>query len=259
MASRAIWKAVIVAGKAKVPVKLYSAVHEHTIHFRLLHETDHAPVQQKMIDSESGEEVPSSGIRKASPAGRNRLVMLEDEELESIEPKDSRDIEVTRFVDPADIDHRWYERAYWLGPDGDSGAYFAAAEALRQKKKEGVAKWVMRKKHYIGALREDGGYLVLIALRYAEEVIDSEALPRPQGRALDAREIKMGEQLVETLSGHFDPAAYRDEYRDRVMDLINTKARGRKPKLQTFRPKETKEGALAAALEASLAGRKKVA
>ena len=258
-AARAIWKAVIVVGKTKLPVKLYSAVKEHTIHFRLLHKTDLQPVQQKMIDSETGDAVESKDIHKASPVGRNRLVMLEDEDLESIAPKDSRDIEITRFVDPDAIDHRWYERAYWLGPDGDASAYFAAAEALRRKKKEAVVKWVMRKKHYIGALREDGGYLVLIALRYAEEVIDASALPAPQGRALQPKEIAMGEQLVETLAGEFDPAAFHDEYRDRVMDLINTKAKGRKPKLTTFKPKKTSDDALTAALSASLAGRKKVA
>ncbi len=259
MAARAIWKAVIVAGGVKLPVKLYSAVQEHTIHFRLLHKTDLAPVQQKMIDSESGEAVSSKDIHKASPVGRNRLVKLEDDELEAIAPKDSRAIEITRFVDPDAIDHRWYERAYWLGPDGDSAAYFAAAEALRKKGKEGVAKWVMRKKHYIGALREDGGYLVLITLRYAEEVIDASALPAPQGRPLQSKEIAMGEQLVKTLAGKFDPAAFRDEYRDRVMDLINTKAKGRKPKLTTFKPKKTSDDALTAALQASLSGRKKVA
>ena len=258
MAARAIWKASIVVGKTKLAVKLYSGVQEHTIHFRLLHKTDLAPVQQKMIDSDTGDPVESKDIRKASPVGRSRMVMLEDEELESIAPKDSREIEVTRFVDPSAIDHRWYERAYYLGPDGDTAAYFAAAEALRKKKKEGVAKWVMRKKHYIGALREDGGYLVLIALRYAEEVIDADALPRPGGRPLQAKEIAMGEQLIETLAGKFDPAAFRDEYRDRVMDLINAKAKGRKPKLATFKPKKTSDDALTSALAASLR-RKKVA
>lgn len=258
MAARAIWKGVVRIGSAKLPVKLYSAVQDQTIHFRLLHASDHQPVQQKMIDADNGEPVESKEVRKAFPLGRGRLLMLGEDDLAKLEPKESRDIEVTRFVDPTQIDHRWYERAYYLGPDGDTAAYFAAAEALRKKKKEGVAKWVMRKKHYIGALREDGGYLVLIALRYAEEVIDADALPRPGGRPLQAKEIAMGEQLIETLAGKFDPAAFRDEYRDRVMDLINAKAKGRKPKLATFKPKKTSDDALTSALAASLR-RKKVA
>ena len=259
MAERAIWKGVIHIGTLKVPVKLYSAVHDTTIHFRLLHRSDHAPVQQKMVDSETGEEVESKQIQKAFPTGRNRLVKLDREELEQIEPKPSRDVQVTRFVNAGDIDHRWYERAYYLGPDGDAKAYFAAAEALRTKEKEGVAKWVMRKRHYIGALRERDGYLVLIALRHAEEVIDADALPRPAGRPLQQRELAMGQQLIEALAGTFDPAAFRDEYRNRVMDLINAKARGRKPKVATFKPRKTSEDALSKALEASLTKRGKVA
>lgn len=262
LAARAIWKGVIVIGKAKLPVKLYSAVHEHTVHFRLLHKTDHAPVQQRMVEPDSGEAVEAKEIQKAWPVGRHQLVMLEDSELESIEPKPSRDIKVTRFVSTGAIDHRWYERPYLLGPDGsDKGDYFAIAEALRSKEKEGVARWVMRKKEYVGSLREESGYLVLIALRHAEEVIDVDSLPKPQGRPLQKREIAMAEKLIDTLSGTFDPEQFRDEYHDRVMDLINAKAHGRKPKIQKFHPRKTREDALEKTLEASLAaaGRRSVA
>ncbi|MGZ4779821.1 MAG: non-homologous end joining protein Ku [Thermoanaerobaculia bacterium] len=257
MAARAMWKGVVRIGGTKLPVKLYSAVQDHTIHFRLLHKTDEAPVKQQMVDSETGDAVDFKDAKKAFPVMRNRMVLIEKEEIEKLEPKESRDIEVKRFVDPADIDHRWFERAYYLGPDGDSGAYFALAEALKKKNKEGVARWVMRKKDYVGALREHDGYLVLIVLRYAEEVVDSSALPRPEGRPLLAKEIAMGEQLVEALAGEFDPSQFRDEYRDRVMDLIRTKERGGKVKVTTFRPKKTADDALTGALAASLSGLRK--
>lgn len=253
MAARAIWKGVVRIGSAKLPVKLYSAVQDQTIHFRLLHASDHQPVQQKMIDAENGEPVESKEVRKAFPLGRGRLLMLGDEDLEKLEPKESRDIEVTRFVDPAQIDHRWYERAYYLGPDGDSKDYFAAADALEKKKKEGVARWVMRNRQYVGALRSDGGYLMLIVLRYADEVIDVDSLPKPSGRPLQKKEVAMAEQLVSALSGRFDPSEYRDEYRARVMDLIKTKERGGKPKVTAFRPKKQKEDQLDDVLAASLA------
>ena len=252
--ARAIWKGVIRIGSAKLPVKLYSAVHEHTIHFRLLHKTDRAPVQQEMVDAESGKPVDQSAVRLAYPLSKNRLVVLEDDELEQLEPKASRDIEISRFVDPSEIDHRWYERAYFLGPDGDEDAYFAAAGALEQKQKEGVAHWVMRKKEYVGALRAENGYLALITLRNADEVIDVESLPQPSGRPLAKNEVAMAEQLVNALAAKWDPSKFRDEYRDRVMDLIEAKARGRKPKIATFRPRRTEESALSDALEASLAG-----
>ena len=252
--ARAIWKGVITIGTTKLPVKLYSAVQDRTVHFRLLHKADKAPVKQKMVNSETGEEVDQKETQKAFPLGRGRLVMLDEEELESIEPPPSRDIEVGRFVNPADIDHRWYERAYYLGPDGDTAGYFAMAEALERKKKEGVAQWVMRKKEYVGSLTSKDGYLMLITLRHAEEVVDAEALKPPAGRALQQKEIAMAEQLVSALTSSFDPAQYRDEYRARVMELIETRARGGKVQLKVFRPKKTDENRLASALEASLAG-----
>jgi DNA end-binding protein Ku len=258
MAARAMWKGTLKIGKSKLNVKLYSAVQDHTIHFRLLHATDHAPVKQQMVDSDTGEPVEYKDAQKAFPVMRNRMVLIEKEELAKLEPKESRDIEVKRFVDTADIDHRWYERAYYLGPDGDATAYFALAEALEKKNKEGVARWVMRKKDYVGALRVHEGYLALIVLRYAEEVIDASALQAPGGRALDKKELAMGEQLVSALAGKFDPEQFRDEYRDRVMDLINTKARGGKVKVQKFRPKKASDDdALTNVLAASLSGMRK--
>ncbi len=254
MAARAIWKGVIVIGRQKLPVKLYSAVQDRTIHFRLLHRTDQAPVKQKLVDADSGREVGEGAVRKAFPVTRNQLVALDDKELEDLEPEPSRDIEISRFVDPQDIDHRWYERAYFIGPDSDSGDYFAIAEALTRKKKEGVAHWVMRGKSYLGALRPEGPYLMLITLRYADEIVDASSLEAPGGRGLDKREMSMAERLVEALAGRFDPSEYRDEYRARVMELVETKEKGGSVKVKKFRPRPTKESALANALEASLAG-----
>lgn len=257
VAARAIWKGVVKVGSTSLPVKLYSAVQDHTIHFRLLHRTDKQPVKQQLIDADSGEPVDYKETKKAFPIARSRLVVFDTGELEKLEPKDSRDIEITRFVNPADIDHRWYERAYYLGPDGNSTAYFAAAEALARKKKEGVAKWTMRKKEYIGALRAEDGYLMLITLRHAEEVIDVESLEPPSGRALQQKEIAMAEQLLTALEDEFDPTQWEDTYRTRVMELIEAKSKGRKPKVAAFRPRKTDDDALGKALEASLSGMRK--
>lgn len=259
MAARAIWKGIIHIGTLEVPVKLYSAVQDHTVRFRLLHKTDKTPVRQELVSSESGEVVEYKDVRKAFPLTRGRMVVLENEELESLEPEDSRDVEITRFVDPDEIDHRWYERAYYLGPDGDSKAYFAAAAALEKKGKEGVARWVMRDRAYVGALRAEDGYLMLIALRHADEIIDAESLKPPGGRELQKRELEMAEQLLGALHGEFDPSQFKDEYRARVLDLVEAKAAGKKPKVVAFRPKKVKEEDIADALEASLAGAKRKA
>ncbi|MFP5247723.1 MAG: Ku protein, partial [Thermoanaerobaculia bacterium] len=168
MAARAMWKGVLKIGTTSVPVKLYSAVTEKTVRFRLLHKTDHEPVKQKLVSSDSGDVVEYQEVKKAYPLTRGRMVLLEKEELEELEPDDSRDIEITRFVDTGEIDPAWYERAYWLGPDnGGTKAYFAAVAALEKKGKEGVARWVMRDKEYVGALRVEDGYLSLITLRHA--------------------------------------------------------------------------------------------
>ena len=254
MAARAIWKAVLRVDNLEVPVKLYSAIQDKSVHFRLLHRKDHAPVSQEMVSSDTGKPVAKEEVRKAYPLDSARLVRLEPEELESLEPTPSRDIELVRFVKPAEIDHRWYERAYYLGPDGDDASYFAAAEALGKKKLEGLARWVMRKKSYVGALRSEDGYLMLISLRHAEEVVAASSLDAPEGRALDKREIAMGAQLINALAGEFDPAEFEDTYRRRVMELVETKASGGTVKLKAFRPKKTDEDALTDALEASLAG-----
>jgi DNA end-binding protein Ku len=259
MAARAIWKGVVKIGTLSVPVKLYSAVQDRKVHFRLLHKTDHEPVKQRLVSADSGDEIEYQTVRKAFPITRGRMIMLESEDLEKLEPEDSRDIAITRFVEPAEIDHRWYDRAYYLGPDGDQKGYFAAAAALGNKEKQGVARWVMRDKEYVGALIAEDGYLVLITLRHAEEIIASDALKPPGGRELAQRELDMAEQLLSALSGTFDPAEYRDEYRARVMELVEAKSKGHKPKVVAFRPKKQKEDQLADALEASLAGVKKPA
>ena len=259
MAARAIWKGVVKVGTLEVPVKLYSAVQDKKVHFRLLHKTDHEPVKQQLVSDDSGDLVEYQSVKKAFPVSRGRMILLEPEELEKLEPVDNRDIEVTRFVDPEEIDHRWYERAYWLGPDGDEKAYFAAAAALEKKNKEGVAKWVMRDREYVGALRVEDGYLILITLRHADEIIAAEALKPPGGRELSQRELQMAEHLLTALHGDFEPEQFKDEYRARVMELVETKAAGKKPKVVAFRPKKQKEDQLADALEASLAGMKKPA
>jgi DNA end-binding protein Ku len=257
MAARAIWKGVVKAGTQSVPVKLYSAVQqERSVHFRLLHKSDHQPVKQQLVSAESGEVVEFASVRKGYPVDRGRMVLLEKEELETLEPEDSRDIEITRFINPETLDDRLYERPYFLGPDGNTKAYFAVVAALEKKKKEGIARWVMRDKEYVGALRAENGYLMLITLRHADEILDADALKPPGGRDLLQRELQMAEQLIEALHGTFEPEKYRDQYRARVLDLVETKAAGRKPKVVAFRARKQKEETLADALEASLAGMK---
>lgn len=255
--ARAIWKGVIRFEDVDVPVKLYSAVQDQKVRFRLLDARRKAPVSQRMVNPDTDEPVAHEDVVRGWETDDGAFVLLDDDELATLEPEPSRDIEVKRFVDPAEITHQWYDRPYYLGPDGDDEAYFALAQALEAEGREGVARWVMRKKEYAGALRAVGGHLLLITLRSAAEVVDAAALEPPAGRELDARELKMAEQLVDALAGEFEPPAFRDEYRDRVHTFIEKKAKGGTVEVKKFRPKRAADpDSLADVLAASVKGAK---
>jgi DNA end-binding protein Ku len=256
MAARAIWKGRIRFGDVDVPVKLYSAVQDRSVRFRLLHEKDMEPVKQQMVNPETGKVVPYEDVQRAFRTDDGDLVMLDADELAELEPEASRDIEITRFVEPEVITHQWYDRPYFLGPDDDDDAYFALVEALRRQKREGVARWVMRKKEYVGALRPEGDHLMLMTLRHAGEVIEASVLKPPGGRALDEREVKMAAQLVAALEDELDMTAFRDEYRDRVLELVEAKAEGKVVKFPAA-PKKQTEKSLASMLEQSVKELKK--
>lgn len=258
MAARAIWKGVLQVGEQQVPVKLYSAIEDRTVRFRLLHKKDHAPVKQAMVDADTDEVIPSENILRGFFTDEGDAVLIGKEELDALEPQASRDIDVEYFVPPGTIAYRHYLRPYLLGPDGDDKAYKALAEALESSNQEGFARWVMRKKQYIGALSVYQGYLMLVTLRYHQEVVDLDSVQAPKGKALDDRELKMAAQLVEMLAEDFDAAAYHDEYRKQVLQLIETKAQG--GKVKTLRPKKKKPtDDLSKALEASLKASEKSA
>jgi DNA end-binding protein Ku len=256
MAGRAIWKGELKIGSAKIPVKLYSAVADRTVRFHLLDDKHLMRVKQHMVDPDSSEEVTNAEVRKGYEIAPGKFVILSDEDLQSLEPKPSRDIEVSEFVPPESINQQWYERPYYLGPDGDVAAYFALAQALENREREGIARWVMRNKPYIGALRSQDGYLVLVTLRNAAEVISASELPKPAGRTPSAKELNMAKQLVGMLEGEFNASEFEDEYRKRVMEFIERKAKGHKPKLHAVKTKR-KTTSLDSVLAKSLVSLKK--
>ena len=237
MSARAIWKGELKLDSTRIPVKLYSAVQDQTVRFHILEEKSKARVKQHMVEADSGKEVPREEIQKGFEVEPGTFVIVEDEELAKLEPEASREIEVKEFVPPKAIPPEFYDRPYYLGPDGDVTAYFALAQALQNQEREGIARWVMRKQAYVGAVRAQDDYLVLYTLRHVEEVLSAKDLPRPAGRAPDKKELSMARQLVELLKGEFDPKDYQDEYRERVMEFIEKKARGHKPKLQLVKTK----------------------
>jgi DNA end-binding protein Ku len=256
MAARAIWKGELKIGSGKVPVKLYSGVTDRTVHFHILDDKHLARVKQHMVSPDTGEEVATEEIQKGYEIEPGKFVLLEDKELEALEPKPSREIEIAEFVPTAAVSQQWYERPYYLAPDGDEKAYFALAAALNKTDREGIAHWVMRNKAYVGALRAEGEYLMLVTLRNAEEVISASDLPKPAGRAPTQKELSMARQLVELLEDEFNPADYKDEYRQRVMEFIEHKAKGKAPRLRAVKSKR-KSSSLDSVLAKSLASLRK--
>jgi DNA end-binding protein Ku len=251
MAARAMWKATLNFGKESLPVKLYSAVEDRSLRFHMLEEKTQARITQKLVDPDTSEEIPREKTQKGYEIDRGVYVLLSPEDLQAAEPPKSDEISITRFVPPSAVGPEWYQRPYYLSPDGKDADYFAFAKALEQENRLGIAKWVMRKKRYVGALRSHDGYLMLITLRWVEELVSGEELPKPTGRPLDPKELKMAEQLILALEGEFKPEEFRDEYRDRVMKLIDSKAHGQPVKLEVVKKKEPVDS-VAESLAASL-------
>lgn len=255
MMARALWKGQLMLGKHEVPVKLYSAIEDRKVHFRLLHEKDAAPVEQHIVRKDTGKDVPKEDRRKAYALTRETAVILQPEDLQKLEPPESREIQLCRFVPAALLNDQWYDRPYYLGPDGDEDSYFALVEALERKKVLGIARWVMRKKRYLGALSLMNGHLIMTTLRRAEQVLSFSNVEPTKASSPQESELKLAEQLVSSITGDFEPEQWQDEYRKRVQQLIDAKVRGKK--LVPLKPKrKAPEMSLADTLKASLAASK---
>jgi len=256
MPARAIWKGVVTFEDVRVPVKLYSAVEDRRVHFNLLHDQDMTPIKQKMTEPLSDKDVELSAARRGVEIDPGRFVLISDEEIAALQPPESRDIRIEKFVPVGQVTHPWYDRPYYLGPDEDDRLYWVLAQALEAEGKEGIARWSMRRRDYVGTLGLHKNYLMLITARRLDEVVPASELALPAGRKLDAREVRMAQQLVEALEDKFDPSNFRDEYRDRVMALIERKAKGER--IELIRPEaKPATGSLTDALEASLKAAKR--
>ncbi len=257
MAARAIWKGNLVLGEHEVPIKMYSAVQDQAVHFHLLHDQDLTPVEQRIVRKDNGREVPKEQQRKAFPLDDQRAVILEPDELAQLAPESDRAIHLLRFVPRDALGDAWFDRPYYLGPDEKGDAdYFALAGALAGKERIGIARWVMRDKRYVGALAVgDDGYLRMTTLRRSEQVLDVPAIRPDQARTPSPAEIKLAEQLVDSITGPFAPEEWHNEYRERLHELIEAKAKGAKLKLVAAKPKEATSD-LAETLRASLAAAK---
>jgi DNA end-binding protein Ku len=256
--ARAIWSGSISFGLLNVPVKLYSAVSKQTVRFRELREGDSSRIRHKRVAEDDGEEVPYEKIVKGYEITPDQYVIVSRDELEEIAPERTRAIEIKDFVDLDEIDPIYFEHPYYLGPDkGAERAYQLLVRAMEDQRKVAIARFVLRNKEHLAAIRPMDGALTMATMRFADEVVSpddlDDVLPEKQAK-VEKRELDMAKQLIESLSTDFDATQYEDEYREKLLDLIERKAKGEEVvAAPTEEPKPTKAPDLMAALEDSLA------
>lgn len=255
---RAIWSGAISFGLVNVPVKLYSAVSRKTVRFHQLNGDTQSRIQQKRVDAQSGEEVPYERIVKGYEVSPDRYVVIEPEELEALDPEKTRTIDILDFVDEDEIDPIFYDHPYYLVPGaGAEKAYRLLLDAMEEAGKVAIAKVVIRSKESLVAIRPAGDALTMSTMLFHDEVVPVDRLDElPQAdkaTKTTKRELDMAEQLIASLTSEFDPEKYRDEYRERVLDLIERKAEGEEIAVTAAPAEEAKPVPdLMAALEASI-------
>jgi DNA end-binding protein Ku len=255
--ARAIWSGAISFGLVNVPVKLYTATSPKTVRFHQISAKTGARVKQKRVDSSTGEEVAYEDIVKGYELSPDRYVMIEPEELEALDPQATRTIDIEEFVDLSEIDPIYYDHSYYLAPTaGGAKAYRLLLDAMREAGKVGLGRVVIRSKQQLCALRPTGQVLALTTMLFGDEVLPADRLDELDSiadAAASERELRMAEQLIASLSAEFEPEKFHDEYRERVLELIEAKAAGQP--IEVPAPAEEPAAApdLMAALEASLA------
>jgi DNA end-binding protein Ku len=256
--ARAIWSGTISFGLLNVPVRLYSAVARRSIALREIRDSDSARIKHRRVAEGTEEEVPYENIVKAFELSPGQYVPLSKDEMTALAPEKTRAIDVLDFVDIEEIDPMYFDSPYYLGPaEGAEKAYSLLAAAMESSGKAAIARFVFRNKEHLAAIRPADGVLTLTTMRFHDEVVPPSELDDalPDGKPKVAkREREMAEQLIDSLSTKFKPSAYRDEYREQLLALIERKAEGKEivaPEAEA--PKATKAPDLMAALEESIA------
>jgi len=257
--ARPVWSGAISFGLVQIPVKLYPAVSSRTVAFHQLDSKTKSRIKQLRVSAETGEEVPYTQIVKGYELSSGEYVEISEEELSALDPKAAKTIDLDEFVDLVDIDPIFFDKAYYLAPDKAPKPYALLVQAMEESGKVGIAHFVMRTKQYLAAIRATDGVLVLSTMVYADEVNDpTQILDIDDAISVEVseKELTMARQLVDSLSAEFDPAKFRDTYREAVVGLIEAKAAGN----EIVAPKVEEEQAvvvdLMAALEASVSAAK---
>jgi DNA end-binding protein Ku len=253
--SRPVWTGSISFGLVSIPVRLFTAVQEKRIAFRSLHDQDKVPIKQKRYCPADGKEVHAEHIVKGYEIEKDQYVIVRQDELDAVAPKVTRAIEIQDFVGIDEIDPMYFDRTYYVVPKPEGmRPYRLLLEALAKKQKVGIAKVVMFGKEYLAALRALGNTLCLETMHFGDEVVPAARIAAVDSKTkVDPRELKIAEQLVDSLTTEFKPSAYHDEYREAVLKMIEQKAKGEEVVTRPEADKAPPKGRdLMAALEASL-------
>ena len=255
---RAIWSGAISFGLVNVPIKLFTATSQRDVRFHQLHDKDGARIQQKRVCSKDGEEVPMEHIVKGYEVSRDTYVIITPDELDALDPKASRTIDILDFVDLDEIDPVYFDSTYYMVPEkGAAKAYALLLEAMRKSNKVAIARVVLRQKQHLVALRPLKNALSMETMLYADEVVGTETLEGlPEDVTVTDRELAMAQQLIDSLADDFKPERYKDDYRERVMEMIERKAVGQEIVVGEEEEEQAPVVDLMAALEASLAAAK---
>jgi DNA end-binding protein Ku len=254
--ARALWKGSIAFGLVNIPVELHSAVREWRPRFRMLHADDRSPVKFERVCAREGKPVAWEELVKGYEYEKGRFVVLTREDFRQAALEKTRTVDIRNFVEPADIDDRFFESSYYLLPvKGGERAYALLREAIRQTGRVGIATIVLRDAQHLAALEVVKDAMVLTLMRYAEELVDDSEYTFPPAKDVRKAELDMARTLVENLADKWDPSQYTDEYRENLMKIIKAKMKGKEPKLVEHEEPQTAEVVdLMERLRQSLAG-----
>jgi DNA end-binding protein Ku len=251
MPSRSLWRGSISFGLVNVPVRLYSAVREHKLRFHFIHEPDGSPIGYQKVCKAEDEAVPDEEIVKAYEVSKDEFVTMTDEDFEAAQIEGHHTIDITDFVPAEDIDPIYFAKSYLVGPDdGAEKVYRLLVRAMEQTELAAIAKFVMRDRQYLGALRVRDGVITLEQLYFADEINPLDEL-RPSGVSVDKRELQMATQLIDSFTGDWKPEKYEDTYRKQLLKVIDAKRKGREIR-RPPEPEEEEAPDLMAALRASV-------
>ena len=254
--ARALWSGSLSFGLVNVPVQLFSAVRDQDLHFRQLHEKDGSPIETRRFCSKEDEEVSFEEVGHAYEPDDGEQVVLTDEELATAAPRKTRTIDVEAFVDLGDVDPIYFDHPYFLLPEGEAQgtrrAYQLLVDVMEQTDRAALGRFVMRTKEYLVAVRVRDGLLSLTTMRFHDEVRPTKGIPGG-GRKPAKEKLDQAVALIEAMSVDWDPARYEDQYRSRLLEVIERKKKGRKITVPDDADEPTPVPDLMAALEESLA------